>query len=151
FLALLAVALGTASLLAYRSAQQALEKKKETAEELVRAQYRERHDQAIARLDEALLHQAEKLAELVTIQTDWARGRFPFTWGWVHRDRNDRNAPEPEFKPVTPDMHLVGIVGNAPTLAGWVPALGWFAETNPQLSVPDQFRDVNAVKLSPNQ
>ena len=55
FLALLAVALGTASLLAYRSAQQALEKKKESAEALVRAQYKERHDQQIARLDEALL------------------------------------------------------------------------------------------------
>jgi heavy metal sensor kinase len=151
FLALLAVALGTASLLAYRSAQQALEKKKESAEALVRAQYKERHDQQIARLDEALLHQAEKLAELVTIQTDWVRGRFPFTWGWAHRDRNDRNNPEPEFKPVTPDMHLVGIVGNAPTLGGFVPALGWFAETNPQLSNPEQFRDVNAVKLSPNQ
>jgi signal transduction histidine kinase len=73
FLALLAVALGSASLLAYRSAERALEKRKETTKAYIKAQYEERCKKEKSRRDDALLIQAETLARLVSLEVDWRK------------------------------------------------------------------------------
>src|SRR4051794_16579125 len=68
FLALLAVALGAVSVLAYRTADETLLAKKATARGVVEAQYRERRHKEEAKLDEALLFQAKTLARLAQFQ-----------------------------------------------------------------------------------
>lgn len=75
FLGLLALAVGTASLLAYQTAQRTLEAKKATTVELIEAQYRERCKQEERRLDDSLLLQAQALAKVVQI-IDWNRNRY---------------------------------------------------------------------------
>src|SRR5579884_1917430 len=137
FLALLTVALGTASLLTYRSAQNYLEEKKKTTTELVIAQYQERCEKEKDRLNQELLHQAENLAELATLQVDRAKLSFPFTWDRVHRGRSMLPDPRP---PLDPSLHMFcGILGNNLALGGFVPTSGWVAEINRQLSNPEKF------------
>src|ERR1043165_9547308 len=65
FLVLLLLALGAASLLAYRTGEQTLEEKKKTTNQLVDAQYKERERQEKGPFDEQLLIQAQRLADLV--------------------------------------------------------------------------------------
>ncbi|HZY83514.1 MAG TPA: ATP-binding protein [Gemmataceae bacterium] len=73
FLGLLAAALGVASVLAYRTAQRTLVEKKKAAEELVKAQHKERCDEEERRLNEKLVQQAHTLARLVELETNWGR------------------------------------------------------------------------------
>jgi heavy metal sensor kinase len=68
FLALLALALGAASLLAFRTAHQTLLAKKEATQKLLEAQYEERCAKEKAKLDDALLYQAQTLARLAQFQ-----------------------------------------------------------------------------------
>jgi signal transduction histidine kinase len=65
FLGLLAVALGAASVLAYRTAEQNLEAKNRASRQLIETQYRDRCQQEDERLNEALLVQAQTLARMV--------------------------------------------------------------------------------------
>ena len=65
FFVLLVLALGAASLLAYRTGEQTLEEKKITTNQLVDAQYKELARQERVRFDEQLLTQAQRLADLV--------------------------------------------------------------------------------------
>jgi heavy metal sensor kinase len=92
FLALLAVAFGAASLLAYRTTKSSLEARQRAAEEQLRAKQtaaaellRAKHEQdksdKKATLDAALLSQARTLAGLVQFQFDWSRVR-PLKWGF---------------------------------------------------------------------
>jgi heavy metal sensor kinase len=73
FLALLAVALLAASLLVYQNAEQTLEAKQQAMEKLIDAQYNARTTEEKARLDEALLFQAQSLAHVVQVQIDHYR------------------------------------------------------------------------------
>ncbi len=67
FLGLLALAVGTASVLAYQTAERTLEAKKKATEQLIEAQFRERSSQEAKRLDDSLLLQAQMLAKHVRI------------------------------------------------------------------------------------
>jgi heavy metal sensor kinase len=69
FLALLALALGAASVLAFRTAHQTLLAKRDATRQLLDAQFEERSAKAKANLDDALLYQAQTLARLVQFQT----------------------------------------------------------------------------------
>jgi heavy metal sensor kinase len=73
FLGLLAVALGMASLLVYRIAEQTLEAKKCATEDLIRTQFQKRQEQERDNFDKALLAQAQSLARLVQVQSDFSR------------------------------------------------------------------------------
>jgi signal transduction histidine kinase len=73
FLGLLTVALGVASALAYQTARRTVLDKKKAAGELIEAQYQERCREERRRLDEKLLLQADALARLVELETDWRR------------------------------------------------------------------------------
>ncbi len=73
FLALLGVALLTASLLVYGNAEQTLQAKQQAMEQLIDAQYRERCRDANEHLDHNLLTQAQSLARLVQVQLEWDR------------------------------------------------------------------------------
>jgi hypothetical protein len=68
FLALLSLALGSASLVVYRTARETLEAKKSATEELIHAQYRERCRESEARLDDKLYLQAQTLASMAKPQ-----------------------------------------------------------------------------------
>src|SRR5262249_50863892 len=70
FLGLLAVALGVASVLVYRTASQTLEAKRRATAQLIDAQYEEKCSQEKARLDKELLFQARTLASLTQFQFD---------------------------------------------------------------------------------
>ena len=87
FLALLAAALGAASLLAYRTTKSSLEARQHAAEEQLRdkrsataavlqAKFKQDRAAEKARLDAALLSQARTLAGLVQFQFDWKRVRY---------------------------------------------------------------------------
>jgi heavy metal sensor kinase len=65
FLALLSLALGAASWVVHRSARETLEAKKQTTEQLIQTQYRERCREKEARLDDKLYMQAQTLAGLL--------------------------------------------------------------------------------------
>src|SRR5262245_30948642 len=73
FLGLLTVALGVASLLVYRSAQQILRDKEKATADLIQAKYDESCRKERKRLDDALLDQASVLAGRLKIQVDWGR------------------------------------------------------------------------------
>src|SRR5437016_4104954 len=73
FLVLLAVALGTASVLAYRTTKQTLVDKEKAAQELVQARYEEECRKEQEHLDRALLKQAQTVAQFILFQPDWAR------------------------------------------------------------------------------
>lgn len=75
FLALLAAALGGASWFAYRTAHKTLLAKQLSAAEQLEAQYQERCREEEARLDQALLYQAQTLARLAQFQFDVRRMR----------------------------------------------------------------------------
>jgi heavy metal sensor kinase len=153
FLVLLTVALGTASVLAYRSAQKALEEKKESMEARIKGEYEERRTKEIARLDQDLLHQAEILAQLASLQIDWPRYRFPFHWGRVHRERRGpMDVPHPEPDLHLPDLHVLGILTTTPSPYGHFSSLGWIAETNRQLSNPEWLKTLRGdLNLDTNQ
>ena len=70
FLALLAVALGAASVLVYRTAHKTLLDKQRSTEALVRAQYDERCRAEADRFDKNLLAQAQTLAKLAQLRFD---------------------------------------------------------------------------------
>src|SRR5262245_46433223 len=87
FLALLAVALGAASLVVYRTTKSSLQARQRATEELLRAkrtttakllQAKNKQDRETekARLDAALLSQARTLAGLVQFQFDWNRIKY---------------------------------------------------------------------------
>jgi heavy metal sensor kinase len=88
FLALLALALGVAFLVVYRTAYDTLQARRRTAEEQVHAQYKERCEEDGRRRDDALLHEAQELARLTQFQIDFSRFRAR-------------------------DLHLVGLLGTA--------------------------------------
>jgi heavy metal sensor kinase len=75
FLGLLGVALGGASLLVYRSAQRTLAEKRQASRKLIQARYEKDEQQTRHRLDDALLAQAQGLAQRVQIQLHWGRLR----------------------------------------------------------------------------
>jgi heavy metal sensor kinase len=68
FLALLALALGAASVLVFRTTHQTLLAKKDATQKLLEAQYDERYTKERAKLDEALEYQARTLARLIQFQ-----------------------------------------------------------------------------------
>jgi heavy metal sensor kinase len=113
FLALLALALGAVSLVAYQTANGTLLDKKKTTAELIEAQYQEDCRKERARLDDALNTQARTLARLVQFQTPWSRLHMP------------------ERTPVLGLFSVAGLVG-APTAPGpgltlpvWAAASNW--------------------------
>src|SRR5438309_907743 len=73
FLVLLAVALGTASVLAYRTTKQTLVDKEKAAQELVQARYKEEIRKEQEHLDNTLFRQAQTVAQFIQFQTDWSR------------------------------------------------------------------------------
>ena len=73
FLVLLAVALGTALVLAYRTTQRTLEDKEKAAEELARARHEDHRRDKEQQLDKALFQQARTVAQFIQFQKDWAR------------------------------------------------------------------------------
>jgi heavy metal sensor kinase len=75
FLGLLTAALGVASLLVYQTAQRTLKDKEEAKRKLIQAKYEERCREENARLDSALLTQAQGLARRVQIEVDFSRPR----------------------------------------------------------------------------
>jgi signal transduction histidine kinase len=75
FLGLLALALGTASLLAYQTSYLTLQDKKVKAEELVNTQYEASCKEARDRLDRRLQEQAERLAQLVEFRIEFPMPR----------------------------------------------------------------------------
>ncbi len=106
FLGLLALAIGTASVLAYQTAQRTLEEKKAATQELIEAQYQERCRQEERRLDESLRLQAEGLAKMVRIH-------IKFT--------GFRSKPE----------YLLGLLSSSLAPSGYVLAPTWLAEAIP--------------------
>jgi signal transduction histidine kinase len=70
FLGLLALALGTASLLAYQTSYLTLQEKKVTTEELINTQYEARCKEETDRLDRRLQDQADRLAQLVEFRVE---------------------------------------------------------------------------------
>src|SRR5262249_10862256 len=85
FLVLLALALGSVSLLAYQTTQQSLLDKKETTETLLKDRYKHRCQDENDRLDKHLLQRAQHLASLA--QDPFGRNRFqkqkPFAVGML--------------------------------------------------------------------
>src|SRR5262249_27875472 len=73
FLALLGLALGAVSVLVYQTTYQTLLAKKQTTEQLLRAQYEERRQEENAKLDNALSAQVWNLASLAQFQFQWTR------------------------------------------------------------------------------
>jgi heavy metal sensor kinase len=73
FLALLGVALLTASLLVYGYAEQTLQAKQQAMEQLIAKQYDDSSEKKKKSLDDDLLAQARLLARLVQVQLDWYR------------------------------------------------------------------------------
>jgi signal transduction histidine kinase len=71
FLGLLALALGTASLLAYQTSYLTLQEKKAATEELINTQYEARCKEETDRLDKRLYDQAERLAQLVEFRIEF--------------------------------------------------------------------------------
>src|SRR5438874_964496 len=89
FLVLLAVALGTASVLVYRTTRRTLEDKEKAAEQLVHARYEEARGKENQKLDTELLQQARTVAQLVHFQKEWARiNQLNRDWHrWVFTER----------------------------------------------------------------
>ncbi len=75
FLALLTLALVTASLLAYQTSYLTLQEKKATTEKLIEAQYDQRCKDENEQLNQKLLNQAEMLASLVEFRIDFSQIR----------------------------------------------------------------------------
>jgi signal transduction histidine kinase len=75
FLGLLALALGTASLLAYQTSYLTLQEKKTATEELIQKQYEDTCRQGHERLDQRLFDQAERLAQLVEFRYELGQQR----------------------------------------------------------------------------
>src|SRR5262245_57806639 len=73
FLALLAVAMGVASLLAYRSSQQTLREKQQAMAKLIQGQYDQRVREERRKFDQDLETQAIGLAGRLTVESDWNR------------------------------------------------------------------------------
>lgn len=73
FLALLALSLGSASLMAYRSASRNLEGRLSIQKELAQTTYKDRCRDEENRLDDSLLFQAQTLARLVQFHVDWGK------------------------------------------------------------------------------
>jgi heavy metal sensor kinase len=111
FLALLAVALLTASLLVYGNAERTLADKQQTMEQSIKAQYRERCQKKEALLDADLLVQAKSLARLVQVQFDWPRA-------------------------MVQPMFLLGLMTAQQTPSGYLPASTWLAEGLPLEGLP---------------
>lgn len=76
FLALLGLALGLASLLAYGSACANQENQLRAQRELVERRFQEKSREEETRRDEALLNQAQTIARLVQYQVNWGKFRF---------------------------------------------------------------------------
>ncbi len=100
FLGLLSLALGAASVLAYRTGQQTLTAKKQTTEKLIEAQYKDRCREEEQRLNKDLLAQAERLAAMV----------------------------QPQILNVRP-LNLFGIIGMDTVPGGYFLAPVWMAES----------------------
>jgi heavy metal sensor kinase len=115
FLALLAAALGVASVLAYRTAQRTLAEKKKAIETLIHTQYEERCREERQRLDEKLLQQAHALAGLVELQTDW------------------RQLVQLQ------DLKALGFLSALSTPSGYAPAAGWIGEARGNYLAPEVF------------
>jgi heavy metal sensor kinase len=78
FLVLLAVALGTASVLAYRTTKQTLLDKEQAAQELLQARYEKERRKEEEQLDKTLFQQARTVAQFIQFQQDWSR--------WAQKD-----------------------------------------------------------------
>jgi heavy metal sensor kinase len=102
FLGLLTLALGGLSLFVYHTSSRTLRDKKETTKELLRAQYKERCEDARKQLDKDLLDQARVLASTRS-HFDWDRWRFRA-------------------------LHLYGLIGTDVVPGGWLLAPVWVAE-----------------------
>jgi heavy metal sensor kinase len=151
FLGLLAVALGVASFLVYRTAQSTLEAKEKAARTLVEAQFEERSREADNRLDRRLLAQAQSLAGRTRPQWRWDRigrgelhchglgillthaGPFPYTGSLLNVLQLAPNWPLPNLPPPPrpPRLrgrneiaHVAGLVGIASAPPGPAPQLG---------------------------
>src|SRR5689334_17858943 len=73
FLLLLAVALGTASVLVFRTAADSLREKQETNRQLLRKQYDELKEKEIEKFNEELLRLATVVAQSVVTQYEYER------------------------------------------------------------------------------
>jgi signal transduction histidine kinase len=108
FLALLALALGTASWLIDRTARRTLEDKRRATEELVRSQYSERCREAEQKLNDTLLSQAQTLATLTRLE-------------FVDRgDRGERGRPR-----FHREFHALGALSAGLAPGGYVAVPTW--------------------------
>jgi heavy metal sensor kinase len=115
FLALLAVALLAASFLVYRNAEQTLGAKQQAMAQLIGAQYRERCQKEEARLDDALLAQAQSLARIVQVQFDWDRV---------------------ESRTARLSLHALGLLSSTQSPYAYLLAPTWIAEGAPGSRAP---------------
>jgi signal transduction histidine kinase len=113
FLVLLSVALGTVSILVYRSAQEALADKSRATKELIERQHQDQRAKARTRLDESLLADAKVLAREAQIHVD--PDAPTLSWDAIPGLR--RNAPRQPY--------IIGCSICAIPLEGLVPTAVW--------------------------
>ncbi len=77
FLILLGLALGAGAILAYQNTERIVEAKEALRRDLLQRDYEKECDRELARLNRALLSQAEKLAGQAQFQYQWSRERLP--------------------------------------------------------------------------
>lgn len=123
---LLALGVGTASVLLYRTAEESLSAKKASTEELLRAQYREECRREETRVNEALLFQAQTLARLTQFQCDWTR---------LHHKR----------------LHALGLLSSSMAPSGYVLGPLWILQSvRGHLSFEMSRSDMAMIKLDEN-
>jgi heavy metal sensor kinase len=117
FLGLLVVALGVASLLAYRSARRALADKEEAMRENIQRKYDDRCREERDRLDKDLLEQAKALAGRVQVEFNWGRLMF---------------IPNPDApKVLVPkSLHVLGALTASAGPYGQVRMIPWLAQAH---------------------
>jgi two-component system, OmpR family, heavy metal sensor histidine kinase CusS len=118
FLGLLALALGAASLLAFRTTHQTLLAKKQATAEVIRAQYQERCRKEEEKFNSGLLDQAQLLARLIEFETSGMR-----RWREIGREVN---AVEAVTSPLGPWAMM------------WVQHQPLFPPKNPNAGDPNQ-------------
>jgi heavy metal sensor kinase len=123
FLGLLVVALGVASVLVYRSAQQTLADKEEATAEFINAKYEER-------LDAALLDQAQAL--IGRLQLEWNGRRMYYLPNPIvvpnrspGGDRPPGSDRPPAVIPISNSIHSLGAITAAFTPSGYLTAAPW--------------------------
>src|SRR5262249_23065899 len=115
FLALLGLALGAVSVLAYRTAQETLTARKKDATELIQARFDKSCQDEHDKLDAALLEQAERFAGIVQVEGNpqgWSTANFQQKWGSLPR----------------PNLAALGTLSAVLSPVGYATALPWITQ-----------------------